>query len=188
MSHGHDKPTKNPVFGVIAEFEEPEHILTAAERAYSAGYRKMDAYTPFPVHGLADALGPEDHRLKWLIFGGGLFGAAFGAGLQYWVSVIAYAHNIGGKPLASWPLFVPPAYELMILCASFGAVFGMLALNGLPKPYHPIFDAKRFELATQDRFFLCIETTDPKFDMDEVKQFLSSLGAVDVSEVANEKD
>jgi hypothetical protein len=176
------------VYGVIAEFEHAEDLLAATKRAYSEGFRKMDAYSPFPVHGLADALGPEDHRIKWIIFFGGIAGACAGVGLEYWVSAIAYPHNVGGKPYWSWPLFVPVAYECLILFASIGAVFGMLALNGLPRPHHPIFGAKRFELASQDRFFLCIEATDPKFDAKEVAQFLQSTGASDVSEVLHDED
>jgi hypothetical protein len=186
MSHA--KPERNPVYGLIAEFEDAEILLSATKKAYSEGYRKMDAYSPFPIHGLADALGPEDHRVKWTIFFGGVVGAISGVALQYWVSVVAYPHNVGGKWLFSWPLFVPPAYEMMILFASFGAFLGMLGLNGLPKPYHPIFGAKRFERATQDRFFLCIETEDPQFDEKEIRSFLEAAGASEVSEVLHHEE
>lgn len=186
MSHHDHKP--NPLYGYVAEFSDADALLNASKKAFGEGYRKLDAYSPFPVHGLADALGPEDHRIKWMIGFGGLAGAVLGFGLEYWVSVIAYPHNVGGKDHYSWPLFIPPAYETMILLASLSAVFGMLALNGLPRPHHPIFDAKRFELASQDRFFLCIEAVDPMFDSAKTKAFMETLGADEVSEVMNDED
>lgn len=185
MSHGKHR---NPVYGLIAEFDSADGLLQAAKRAYSEGYRKMDAYTPFPVHGLSEALGPDDNRIKWLIGLGGAAGVAAGIALEWWVSTQAYPHNVGGKPLWSWPLFVPPAYECMILFASGAAFFGMFALNGLPRPHHPIFGAKRFELASQDRFFLCIESDDPKYDESGTYRFLQSLEPADVSEVINDDE
>lgn len=185
---GHAATEKSPVYGIIAEFSDADAILHAAERAYSEGYRKMEAYSPFPVHGLAEALGPEDHRVKWLIFFGGIAGVSAGIWLQYMASVVWYPHNVGGKEHWSWPLFVPVAYESMILVAALSAVFGMLALNGLPRPHHPIFNAKRFELASQDRFFLCIEAEDPKFDLKETMEFMKTLEADDVSEVLNDDE
>lgn len=188
MSHHHDEPKKNPVYGIVAEFDSAEGLLAAAKRARSHGFRKMDAYSPFPIHGLADELGPEDHRVKWIIFLSGVVGAFVGFGLQVWVSTVAYPHNVGGKHHYSWPLFVPPAYETMILFASFGAVFGMFALNGLPRPHHPIFGAKRFEYASQDKFFLCIESEDPMFDLRGTSEFMNGLGAAEVSEVMNDED
>ncbi len=178
----HEAP-KNGVFGIVAEFTTPEEVLSAARRTKEAGYEKVEAYTPFPVHGLADALGPEDHRVKWIIFWGGVAGAIGGFYMQWWVSAVAYPHNVGGKPLFSWPAFVPITFECMVLIASFAAVIGMLALSGLPRPHHPIFDAKNFDRASRDRFFLCIEADDPAFDPEEVTRFLRSLGAQDVSEV-----
>lgn len=184
----HAETHHNPLHGVIAEFDDADALIYAAKRAYNEGYRKMDAYTPFPVHGLADVMGPEDHRVKWIIFFGGIVGALTGVGLEYMASVVWYPHNVGGKEHWSWPMFVPVAYECMILFSAFGAVFGMLALNGLPRPHHPIFGAKRFEYASQDKFFLCIESDDPKFDKDEVSKFLSSLEATEVSEVVNDEE
>lgn len=185
MSHA---PATNPLYGVIAEFESADDLLYAAKKAYSEGYRKMDAYTPFPVHGLAEAMGPDDNRIKWMIGFGGAAGVAAGVALEWWVSTQAYPHNVGGKPLWSWPLFVPPAYECMILFASLTAFFGMFALNGLPRPHHPIFGAKRFEYASQDRFFLCIEAEDPKFDVKKTSDFLQSLQPAEVSEVVNDHE
>lgn len=184
----HHAPAKNPTFGLIAEFDSADQLVNATKKAYAEGYRKMDAYTPFPVHGLADALGPEDHRIKWLIFLGGIAGVCTGIWLEYMASVVWYPHNVGGKDYFSWPLFVPPAYELMILFASGAAFFGMFALNGLPRPHHPIFEAKRFELASQDRFFLCIESEDANFDLGKTQEFLRSLNAAEVSEVRNDED
>jgi hypothetical protein len=170
-------------YGLIAEFVEPEAVLAAASRAREAGYRRIEAYSPFPVHGLADAIGPEDHRVKWIIFFGGVLGACSGYALQYWVSAIAYPHNVGGKPLHSWPAFIPITFECMVLFASFAAVLGMLALNGLPRPYHSVFNAKNFDRASRDRFFLCIEADDPLYDPDETRRFLMGLRPVEVSEV-----
>lgn len=173
------------LYGLVAEFEEPEQLVRAAHRARDEGYRKMDAYTPFPVHGLAEALHFDDWRLPWIIFFGGVAGAAGGLGLQYYVSVIDYPMNVGGKPLFSWPAFIPVIFECTILLAAGAAVVGMLALNGLPRPHHPIFNARRIELASQDRFFLCIESGDPKFDTEKTRQFLESAGSYAVSEVEN---
>lgn len=184
----HHEETKNPLYGVIAEFDSADDLLHAAKQAYSEGYRKMDAFTPFPVHGLAEAMGPDDNRIKWLIFLGGLVGVSAGIGLEYWASVHAYPHNVGGKPLWSWPLFVPPAYECMILFASAAAFFGMFALNGLPRPHHPVFSAKRFELASQNKFFMVIESVDPKFDREGTAKFLSTLNPAQISEVDHDED
>jgi hypothetical protein len=171
------------LYGLVAEFKDPEDILRAAKRAHEAGYRRMDAYTPFPVHGLDEAIAFEDNRVPWTIFLCGLLGAAGGYLLQYYVSVMDFPINSGGRPYHSWPAFIPVTFECTILLASFGAFFGMLAYNGLPKPYHPVFNAPRFELASQDRFFLCIEAADPKFDREETERFLESLNPQLVSAV-----
>jgi hypothetical protein len=170
-------------YGLIAEFDTPDAILAAAKAVRAAGYKRFEAYTPFPVHGLADAVAPEDHRLKWLIFLGGAAGAAIGYGLQYWVSVIAYPHNVGGKPKHAWPAFIPVTFECMVLLASFAAVIGMLALNGLPRPHHPVFEAKNFDRASRDKFFLCVESDDALFDPRETRRLLESLHAAEVTEV-----
>jgi hypothetical protein len=172
-----------PLYGLMAEFDSPADLLEAAGRAYEEGYRRMDAYTPFPVHGLAEALGFRRTRLPLLVFFGGIAGCIGGYGLQYWISAIDYPLNIGGRPLNSWPAFIPVTFELTILVAALAAVLGMLALNGLPMPYHPVFNVPEFELASRNRFFLCIESTDPKFDRVETKHFLESLKPHAVFEV-----
>lgn len=171
-----ERVAESPIYGLVAEFSDSERILHAAEHAREAGYRKMDAYSPFPVHGLADAIGFQDIHVPWIIFIGGVLGAIGGFALQIYCLAIDYPLNVGGRPLVSWPSFVPVAFETTILCASFGAVVGMLALNGLPRPYHSIFNTPRFELASQDKFFLCIEANDPMFDIERTEQFLETLG------------
>jgi hypothetical protein len=163
------------IYGVMAEFESPGDLLDAAGRAYEEGYRRMDAYSPFPVHGLAEAIGFHRTRLPLLVFLGGIAGCVGGYFLQYWISAIDYPLNIGGRPLNSWPAFIPVTFELTILLAALVAVLGMLALNRLPMPYHPVFNVPAFELASRNRFFLCIESIDPKFERGETKQFLDSL-------------
>ena len=172
-----------PLYGIMAEFEQPEQVVNAAKSAYAAGYRKMDAYSPLPVHGLSEALGFQYTRLPMIVLIGGILGCLGGFAFQYWVSVINYPVIIGGKPMNSWPSFIPVTFECTILFAALSAVFGMLALNGLPQPYHPVFNVDRFEHATRDRFFLCIEARDPKFDRAATRVFLEGLGAHEVSEV-----
>lgn len=169
--------------GVMAEFASPEELLVAARRAHDAGYRSMDAYSPFPIHGMDEALALPKTRIPLLVLIGGLAGLTLGLALQYWVSAIDYPVMVGGKPYASWPAFVPVAYELTILLAGLTGGIGMLALNGLPMPYHPVFNVERFALASNDRFFLCIEATDPKFSREGTKAFLEELHPYQVSEV-----
>jgi len=171
------------LYGLVAEFAEADELLAAAEKVFGEGYRKIDAYSPFPIHGLSDAIGFKDNRVPWTVFICGLIGAATGVALQYFVSVMEYPLNIGGRPLFSWPSFVPVTFECTILLSAFGAVFGMILMNGLPKPYHSIFNAPGFERATQDRFFLCIESEDPLFDRTETEKFLLTLHPERVSEV-----
>jgi len=172
------------VYGLMAEFESPNSIVRAARRAYEEGYRRMDAYTPFPIETLSEAIGFHGSRLPLVVLIGGILGGLGGYFLQYWVSVIAYPLNVGGRPLHSWPSFIPVTFESAVLVAALSAVLGMLALNGLPMPYHPVFNVKSFALATRDRFFLCIEATDPKFDAVATRRFLESLGPREVSDVA----
>jgi hypothetical protein len=172
-----------PVYGLLAEFASPEDLVTAGERAYADGYRRLDAYTPFPVHGLAEAIGFRSNRLPLLVLIGGIVGAGAGFFSQYYAAVIDYPINVGGRPLNSWPAFIPITFEVTILVAAATAVLGMLALNGLPQPYHPVFNAPRFALATRDRFFLCIEATDPRFDAEATRRFLEGLGAKEVTDV-----
>jgi len=181
MAHLAPRPT---LYGLMAEFDNPTALVAAANAARLEGYRRMDAYSPIPVEELHDALGFRHTKLPMLILAGGLIGLAAGYGLQYWASVIAYPMNIGGRPLHSWPQFIPVTFETTILGAAIFAVLGMLALNGLPMPYHPVFNAPRFALASRNRFFLCIEARDPKFDREQTQRFLDSLEPRGVSEVA----
>jgi hypothetical protein len=173
------------VYGLMAEFEDPKSLVAATERAHREGYRCMDAYSPFPIEELHHALGSPPSRLPLIVLIGGLFGCIGGYGLQYWVSVIAYPVIIGGKPLHSWPAFIPVTFECTILAAALSAVLGMLALNGLPMPYHPVFNLPRFALASRNRFFLCIESVDPKFDIEDTRRFLETLNPREVSSVAD---
>lgn len=175
--------TRPPIYGLIAEFENPGDLVAAAREARAAGYRKMDAYTPFPIEELNEALGLGRTWVPVIVLIGGLAGAALGYGMQYYLSAIDYPLNIGGRPLHSWPAFIPVTFELTVLVAGLSAVLGMLALNGLPMPYHPVFNVPRFALATRDRFFLCIEATDAKFDREETRRFLDRMTPRVVSEV-----
>jgi hypothetical protein len=170
--------------GLLAEFENPDDLLHAAERAHGEGYRRMDAYTPFPIEGLAEAVGFHRNRLPLLVLIGGIVGALAGFLSQYWASVVDYPINVGGRPLNSWPSFVPVTFEVTILVAALTTVLGMLALNGLPMPYHPVFNVPRFALASRDRFFLLIEAADPRFERETTLRFLERLGAREVSDVA----
>jgi Protein of unknown function (DUF3341) len=177
---------KSPaIYGLMAEFDDPASLVSAAERARHAGYVCMDAYSPFPIEELHEALGSPRSRLPLIVFIGGLIGCIGGYALQYWVSVITYPVNIGGKPFHSWPAFIPVTFECTILVAALSAVLGMLALNGLPQPYHPVFNVPRFALASRNRFFLCIEATDPKFDVERTRRFLETLEPREVTTVAD---
>ena len=174
---------KPRLYGLMAEFEHPEDVVAAARSAYAEGYRKMDAYTPFPIEELSEALGLRHTLLPWVVLGGGATGALAGFFMQYYLSVVEYPLNIGGRPLNSWPSFIPVTFEMTILFAALSAVLGMIILNGLPRPYHPVFNVPRFALASRNRFFLCIESGDPKFDPERTRRFLLALHPVEVSEV-----
>lgn len=174
-----------PIYGLLAEFETPQALVTAAAKVRDAGYRRIDAFSPFPIEELADAIGFRDRRLPMFVLVGGLAGMVAGLGLEYWVSAVAYPLNIGGRPYASWPSFIPVAFETTILFAAFAAVIGMLALNGLPMPYHPVFNAPRFSAASRDRFFLVVEATDPKFDRTQTRRLFEDLHAREVTELAH---
>ena len=177
-------PRRHPhLYGLIGEFESPVALIEAARRAREAGYKRMDAYTPYPIHELAEALKLPRTKLPVLVFIGGALGCATGLAMQWFATAVHYPLNVAGRPLASWPSYIPITFELTVLFAAITAVLGMLALNGLPMPYHPVFNVPRFALASRDRFFLCIEATDPLFDPQETKAFLSGLGAREVTEV-----
>jgi hypothetical protein len=171
------------LYGLMAEFNEPERLLEAARRAHAAGYREMDAYSPMPVEGLAEAIGFRSTAVQRLVLVAGVLGATGGFMLCWWITVIAYPHNVAGRPLNSWPAYVPITFELMVLISCLTAMVGMLMLNGLPQPYHPVFNVARFEHASRDKFFLCIEATDPKFDLQATREFLEQLDAQEVMEV-----
>lgn len=184
--HGHDHDDAPKLFGVIAEFNEVEDLLHAAEAAYKAGYRKMDAYSPFPVHGLAEAIGFKKCGVSPITLVGGLTGTATAFALQYIPTVLHNPYDIDGKNWFSWPSYFPILFELTILFGAFSALGSMLILNRLPEPHHPIFNAKRFERASSDGFFLCIESDDAQFDAQQTASFLNGLHPVEVSEVYDE--
>ena len=163
------------IYGLVAEFESPGQLLEAANRAREAGYRSIDAFSPMPIEGLAEAVGFGNTRLPLVVLFGGMFGAAGGFFLQWYANVLSFPLNVDGKPFNSWPAFIPITFELTILCAALAATIGMLAMNGLPTPYHPLFNVPRFVMATRGRFFLCIKARDRKFDMGSARQFLESL-------------
>ncbi len=175
--------TETDLYGLMAEFDQPEPLLEAARRAREAGYRQMDAYSPMPVEGLAEAIGFRTTMVEKLVFVAGLLGATGGFTLCWWMTVVAYPHNVAGRPLNSWPAYVPITFEGMVLISCITAVVGMLALNGLPQPYHPVFNVARFEHASRDKFFLCIESADPKFDLHATREFMEQLHSKGVLEV-----
>jgi hypothetical protein len=184
MSAAHAKTAGDPlVYGLMAEFHTPTELVEAAEAATKAGYTVYDCYTPFPIEELEEAMPHRRNWLPFLVLMGGILGGLGGFALAYFTSTVVYPINVGGKPLNSWPAFIPVTFECTVLLASLTAVFGMLGLNGFPMPYHPVFNEKRFALASRDRFFLCIESTDPKFDLDETWSFLSRLHPTQVSQV-----
>jgi hypothetical protein len=171
-------------FGLMAEFPDATSLVDAARRTHAEGYRKTDAYSPFPIHELFEALELNDMRVQRNTLVGGIFGCLAGFGLAYWVSTIAYPLNIGGRPFNSWPAFIPVTFELTILFASFAAVLSWVLLNGLPMPYHPVFNVPRFaQVASENGFFLTIEATDPKFDRQRTVDFLKTLGAREINEI-----
>lgn len=172
-------------YGLLAEFRGPDALVEGARKVHEAGYRRVEGYSPMPVEGLAEAIGFQRTAMPLVILIGGLFGGCAGYLLQYWVSVIAYPMNIGGRPLHSWPAFIPVTFELTILCASLAGVLGMLALNGLPRPHHPLFGVDAFARASRDGFFLCIQATDSLFSLEETRKLLQEAGAIEVIDVPN---
>lgn len=175
---------KVPIYGLMAEFKEPEKILFAVKEVHAAGFRAVDAYSPFPIDGLAEELGQSCEEIGWIAFGCALLGIITGLALQYYSSAIAYPMNIGGRPLNSWPSFIPVCFELMVLFAAAGSVLSMFFLNRLPEPYHPVFNSPEFTFATRNRFFLLIEKNDPLFDLRITRTFLESLNPERVIEVS----
>ena len=171
------------VYGVLAEFDSAEHLLDATRRAFQHGYRAIDAYSPFPVQELAEALGSRHTIVPWITLSGGILGALTGYGLQFWVHVLELPLNVGGRPLNSWPMFIPVTFELAVLGAGLFTLAGLLILCRLPQPYHPVFNVPTFARASRDRFFLCIEARDVLFDARETRAFLESLGAREVADV-----
>ena len=173
-----------PTYGLLAEFSDPNELVAAVRRTREEGYREIDAYTPFPIEELSEAMGLHRNRLPLIVLIGGIAGALAGYGLQYWTAVVDYPLNVGGRPFHSWPQFIPVTFETTVLGAALTAFFGMWALNKLPQPYHPVFNVPAFVRASTDRFFLCIEATDPRFERDATRRFLEGLHPVGVSEVA----
>lgn len=171
------------IYGLLAEFDNAQALVTATRQAHEQGFRRMDAFSPFPIEGLSEALGFTKTRLPLLVLIGGILGGLSGYFLQYYTAVISYPINVGGRPLNSWPAFIPITFELTILGAALFAVLGMLALNGLPMPYHSLFNVPRFALSSRDHFFLCIEAVDPQFNVKKTRSFLAGLQAKEVTEV-----
>jgi hypothetical protein len=179
----HPQSHRPLIHGLMAEFNSADDLIAAAHGVHDAGYRCVDAYTPYPIEEVSEALGHHRSKLPLIVLLGGLLGGLGGYSLQFWVATIAYPMNIGGRPFHSWPAFIVPTFECTILGAALFAVLGMFALNGLPHPYHPVFNVPRFALASRDRYFLVVETEDPKFDRAETERFLTGLKASEVFEV-----
>ena len=181
-AHGRRRLTP-ALYGIMAEFDNPSDLVAAAKRTYETGYRRINGYSPYPIEELSEAIGFTRTSLPLIVLIGGILGGLGGFFMQYWMEVIDYPLNVGGKPFNSWPAFIPITFEMTVLVAAFSAVLGMLVLNKLPQPYHPVFNLPNFALATRDRFFLAIEANDAKFDHAEVVELLKSLNAVEVNDV-----
>ena len=180
----HTETVKGPVlYGLLAEFDEAETVLEAARKVHAAGYSRAEAYAPFPVHGLSEALGFTKTRVPLIVLICGMLGACTGFGMCWYANVLSYSWNIGGRPPNSWPAWIPITFEVMVLLASLGAVVAMLGLNGLPQPYHPVFNAPAFARASKDRFFICIEAVDPRYDTAQTRKFLEDLRPLSITEV-----
>lgn len=180
----HPAPAQNPIHGLMAEFDHADDLLEAAKAARTQGYTVVEGYSPLPIHGLSEILG-QSNIVPMVTLGGAIAGFCAGFGLQFWVNMIEYPLNIGGKPDFSWPAFIVPAYETTILFGALTAAFGMLVMNGLPQPYHPVFNVPQFKDASRNKFFLVIESTDPKFDLAGTKHFLEGLHPLSIAEVPN---
>ncbi len=177
------KPKSPTLYGVMAQFDNPSQLVAAARETYAAGYRQINGYSPFPIEELDEAIGFKRTTLPLIVLAGGILGGLGGFFMQYWMEVIDYPIIVGGKPFNSWPAFIPITFECTVLAAAFSAVLGMLALNKLPQPYHPVFNAPPFALATRDSFFLVIEAKDKKFEHDEAVRFLKELEPREVVDV-----
>lgn len=169
--------------GIMAEFATPAALVSALKQVRAAGYTVLDAFTPFPIEEVIEALDPPRSKVPAIVLAGGIFGGLAGWGLQYWINVIDYPLNIGGRPLNSWVAFIPPTFETTVLFAGLSAIVGMLAVNGLPRPYHPVFNVPRFQFASRDRYFLVVESGDPKFDPKRIREVLAAAGAEGIHEV-----
>jgi len=174
---------RTPSYGLLAEFDSPTSLVKAAEQTHAAGYIKIDAYSPLPIEGLAEAIGFHHDLVPLVTLIGAIIGGAIGYLMQYWINVVNYPLNIGGKPFHSWPSFIIVTFEMTILFGGISAVFGMLALNGLPMPYHPVFNVARFAMASKDRFFLIVFSSDKKYDDVKTREFLEGLGPKTLVEV-----
>ncbi|HTZ96394.1 MAG TPA: DUF3341 domain-containing protein [Terriglobales bacterium] len=174
---------RTATYGLMAEFDNPSDLVAAAHKTYQAGYKKIDAYSPFPIEELAEAIGFHNNGVALVVLVGGILGCLSGYLMQWWIATVSYPVNVGGRPYHSWPAFIVVTFECTILFAVLSAVFGMLALNGLPMPYHPVFNVPRFAFATKDRFFLIVFSTDPKYDGVATRAFLESLAPRTISEV-----
>jgi hypothetical protein len=174
---------RDPIYGIMAEFDTPTALLEAARRTYQAGYRKIDAYSPFPIEGLAEEIGFHRDEVPFVVLVCGILGGLTGYLLQYWCDAITYPINVGGRPYNSWPAFIVITFELTILFGGISALLGMLALNGLPMPYHPVFNVPRFAMASKDRFFLIVFSSDQKYDPAGVRSFLEAMQPRSISEV-----
>jgi hypothetical protein len=175
--------SSSALYGLVAEFDSPATLLAAVRETTNAGYTRTDAFSPYPIHGMGEALNFHDRRLSLFVLIGGIIGCLAGYGLEYWTQVIAFPLNIGGRPYHAWVAFIPPAFETTILFGAFTAGITMIVMNGLPRPYHPVFNTPRFDRATQDGFFLAIEADDPKFDLERTRAFLGGLHARNISAV-----
>jgi hypothetical protein len=170
-------------YGLMAEFDNPSDAVAAAKRVYEEGYRRIDAFSPYPVEELSEAIHAHNTKMPLIVLIGGLLGGSLGYLMQFYLLTISYPINVGGKPYHSWPAFIPITFECTVLGAALFAVFGMFALNGLPEPYHPVFNVPDFGLASRDRFFVLVESIDPKFDREQTAALLRSLGPREVSDV-----